>query len=64
VHRLVVVDAEDKVIGILSLSDILHYLVLRPSGADRLLKTKELYENDVENSKTLNSTMEPILLQS
>ncbi|XP_015368180.1 PREDICTED: 5'-AMP-activated protein kinase subunit gamma-1 isoform X2 [Diuraphis noxia] len=64
VHRLVIVDAEDKVIGILSLSDILHYLVLRPSGADRLLKTKELYENDVENSKTLNSTMEPILLQS
>ncbi|KAL5236233.1 hypothetical protein ACI65C_003643 [Semiaphis heraclei] len=64
VHRLVVVDAEDKVIGILSLSDILHYLVLRPSGADRLLKTKELYENDAKNSKTLNSTMEPILLQS
>ncbi|XP_050548453.1 5'-AMP-activated protein kinase subunit gamma-1-like, partial [Daktulosphaira vitifoliae] len=32
VHRLVIVDTEDKVIGILSLSDILHYLVLRPSG--------------------------------
>ncbi|XP_022170262.1 uncharacterized protein LOC111033695 isoform X2 [Myzus persicae] len=64
VHRLVVVDAEDKVIGILSLSDILHYLVLRPSGADRLLKAKDLYENNVENSKALNSIMEPILLQS
>ncbi|KAL4107542.1 hypothetical protein QTP88_017873 [Uroleucon formosanum] len=64
VHRLVVVDVEDKVIGILSLSDILHYLVLRPSGADQLLKAKDLYENNVENSKPLNSIMEPILLQS
>ncbi|XP_059059822.1 uncharacterized protein LOC131853046 [Achroia grisella] len=32
VHRLVVVDAEDKVIGIISLSDLLMYLVLRPTG--------------------------------
>lgn len=32
VHRLVVVDENDKVIGIISLSDILLYLVLRPSG--------------------------------
>ncbi|XP_008186224.1 uncharacterized protein LOC100169066 isoform X3 [Acyrthosiphon pisum] len=64
VHRLVVVDAEDKVIGILSLSDILHYLVLRPSGADRLLKAKDLYENNMDNTKPLNSIMEPILLQS
>lgn len=32
VHRLVVVDEKDKVIGIISLSDILLYLVLRPSG--------------------------------
>ncbi|XP_060841990.1 5'-AMP-activated protein kinase subunit gamma isoform X1 [Rhopalosiphum padi] len=64
VHRLVVVDTEDKVIGILSLSDILHYLVLRPSGAERLLKAKDLYENNVESPKALNSIMEPILLQS
>ncbi|XP_025201398.1 uncharacterized protein LOC112598942 isoform X2 [Melanaphis sacchari] len=64
VHRLVVVDTEDKVIGILSLSDILHYLVLRPSGADRLLKAKDLYENNVESSNALNSVIEPILLQS
>lgn len=28
-HRLVVVDNEDKVIGMISLSDILSYLVLR-----------------------------------
>lgn len=32
VHRLVVVDEKEKVIGIISLSDILLYLVLRPSG--------------------------------
>lgn len=30
VHRLVIVDEADKVIGIISLSDILYYLVLRP----------------------------------
>ncbi|XP_055849756.1 uncharacterized protein LOC129914492 isoform X2 [Episyrphus balteatus] len=32
VHRLVVTDDSQKVIGIISLSDILLYLVLRPSG--------------------------------
>lgn len=32
VHRLVVVNEEDKVIGIISLSDLLMYLVLRPTG--------------------------------
>lgn len=32
VHRLVVIDENRKVIGIISLSDILLYLVLRPSG--------------------------------
>lgn len=31
VHRLVIVNESDKVIGIISLSDILLYLVLRPS---------------------------------
>lgn len=33
VHRLVIVDEADKVIGIISLSDILYYLVLRPMEA-------------------------------
>ena len=32
VHRLVVVDENDMVIGIISLSDLLLYLVLRPCG--------------------------------
>ncbi|XP_014256841.1 uncharacterized protein LOC106670767 isoform X5 [Cimex lectularius] len=36
VHRLVVTDDEDKVIGILSLSDLLQYLVLRPCGEEIL----------------------------
>ncbi|XP_034255814.1 uncharacterized protein LOC117653910 isoform X2 [Thrips palmi] len=34
VHRLVVVDEEERVIGIISLSDLLLYLVLRPCGED------------------------------
>ena len=32
VHRLVIVDAEDRVSGVVSLSDILTYLVLRLEG--------------------------------
>lgn len=32
VHRLVVVDKDNKVIGIISLSDILNELVLKPCG--------------------------------
>lgn len=32
VHRLVIVDDDDKVAGMISLSDILAYLVLRPFG--------------------------------
>ena len=30
VHRLVVVDDDNKVVGVVSLSDILSYIVLRP----------------------------------
>lgn len=30
VHRLVIVDSNDHVIGILSLSDLLHYIIIRP----------------------------------
>ncbi|XP_065304052.1 5'-AMP-activated protein kinase subunit gamma-1-like isoform X3 [Dermacentor albipictus] len=35
VHRLVVVDEEDHVVGIISLSDILSFLVLKPLGMER-----------------------------
>ena len=31
VHRLVVVDNDEHIIGILSLSDLLHYIVIRPT---------------------------------
>jgi 5'-AMP-activated protein kinase, regulatory gamma subunit len=45
VHRLVVVNEHDKVIGIISLSDILLYLVLRPSG-DGLGESESLRASD------------------
>ena len=32
VHRLVIIDKDGKVCGVVSLSDILSFLVLRPSG--------------------------------
>jgi CBS domain containing-hemolysin-like protein len=36
VHRLVVVDNDEHVIGILSLSDLLHYIVIRPTKTPQL----------------------------
>ena len=42
VHRLVIVDDEDKVAGMISLSDILAYLVLRPCGK----LTKEMFDRN------------------
>ncbi|UJR30366.1 hypothetical protein I4U23_017901 [Adineta vaga] len=35
VHRLVVVDNDDHVIGVLSLSDLLYYVVIRPTKVSR-----------------------------
>ncbi|XP_077556131.1 SNF4/AMP-activated protein kinase gamma subunit isoform X2 [Haemaphysalis longicornis] len=40
VHRLVVVDDEDHVVGIISLSDILSFLVLKPLGMERPDRTR------------------------
>ena len=37
VHRLVVVGDDEKVAGVVSLSDILTYLVLRPVGKSLIL---------------------------
>jgi 5'-AMP-activated protein kinase regulatory gamma subunit len=34
VHRLVVVNDDDNVIGILSLSDLLYYIVMRPTKSE------------------------------
>lgn len=64
VHRLVVTDEDQKVIGIISLSDILLYLVLRPSGegmggteqslraTDPLLQSKSSEDEESDNNKT------------
>ncbi|CAB3367247.1 Hypothetical predicted protein [Cloeon dipterum] len=52
VHRLVIVDDEDKVIGVVSLSDLLTYLVLRPGG--------ELEDEPLLSSVSLLSDSETI----
>ncbi|GIX87105.1 hypothetical protein CEXT_329122 [Caerostris extrusa] len=54
VHRLAVVDAEDHVIGMISLSDILSYLVLRYTE-----DTKSESENTPSTVKEENLTEEP-----
>ena len=45
VHRLVVVNDDNKVVGVISLSDILNYLVLRPGGESdkQELDSQQLY---------------------
>jgi len=40
VHRLVIIDKDGKVCGVVSLSDILSFLVLRPSGEDKRTKSR------------------------
>jgi len=37
VHRLVIVDNNEHVIGVLSLSDLLYYIVLRPTKFENLV---------------------------
>ncbi|XP_055548439.1 uncharacterized protein LOC129732016 isoform X2 [Wyeomyia smithii] len=51
VHRLVVVDENEKVIGIISLSDILLYLVLRPTG-DGIGNSESLRATDLRLLKS------------
>ena len=46
VHRLVVVNDDNKVVGVISLSDILNYLVLRPGGILKHSKSVRLYLSD------------------
>ncbi|CAF5193879.1 unnamed protein product, partial [Rotaria magnacalcarata] len=41
VHRLVIVDKEEHVIGILSLSDLLYYIVIRPTKTEHKTTTSE-----------------------
>jgi len=59
VHRLVVVDDDNKVTGVISLSDILNYLVLRPGGDDphhdysmEEVKSEGLNKDSEDNEKT------------
>merc|ERR1712141_288356 len=40
VHRLVIINKEEKVCGVVSQSDILSFLVLRPSGEDKRTKSR------------------------
>ena len=47
VHRLVVVNDDNKVVGVISLSDILNYLVLRPGGKLYLALSITGYNIDV-----------------
>lgn len=42
VHRIVVVDDRDRVLGVISLSDILSFLVLRPAGMERKVVDKKI----------------------
>lgn len=62
VHRLVVVDEDDKVIGIISLSDLLLYLVLRPSG-DGLAVSESLRATDPVVMKTSKSDSESLKIE-
>ncbi|XP_076349385.1 5'-AMP-activated protein kinase subunit gamma-1-like isoform X2 [Tachypleus tridentatus] len=61
VHRLVMVDDDDHVVGVVSLSDILKFLVLRPAGeeypkvADKEDLQEEVTHNeDPQHEVTLN----------
>lgn len=59
VHRLVVVDDDEKVIGIISLSDILLYLVLRPTG-DGIGNSESLRATDPRLSQAKRDSNESI----
>jgi len=54
VHRLVIVDNNDHVIGVLSLSDVLHYIVIRPTKLENL--TPPVF--DLTNTSTTNEEIE------
>ncbi|XP_048004452.1 uncharacterized protein LOC125240562 isoform X3 [Leguminivora glycinivorella] len=58
VHRLVVVNEEDKVVGIISLSDLLMYLVLRPTGecggSGTSLRNEQSIEEQDETGREAN----------
>uniref|UniRef100_A0A1B6BWS5 CBS domain-containing protein n=1 Tax=Clastoptera arizonana TaxID=38151 RepID=A0A1B6BWS5_9HEMI len=65
VHRLVVTDEEEKVIGILSLSDLLLYLVLKPCGEDgskndiqcNSLRLQDLHNQQLQQQQSAEDTI-------
>ncbi|XP_045490028.1 5'-AMP-activated protein kinase subunit gamma-2 isoform X2 [Pieris rapae] len=57
VHRLVVVNEEDKVTGIISLSDLLMYLVLRPTGECEGASLRNEHGPIVEKDETTDSIL-------
>lgn len=59
VHRLVVVDENERVIGIISLSDLLLYLVLRPSG-DGIGDSESLRASDPVVAKIAQQKVEKL----
>ncbi|PZC80439.1 hypothetical protein B5X24_HaOG214741 [Helicoverpa armigera] len=69
VHRLVVVDENDKVIGIISLSDLLMYLVLRPTGECNAGGTSlrnehsSIEEKDEGTTEATNDTAEKVKVE-
>jgi CBS domain containing-hemolysin-like protein len=50
VHRLVVVDTDEHVIGVLSLSDLLYYIVIRP-------KTKSCTPSTTTTTTTMTTAL-------
>ena len=50
VHRLVVVNEDNKVVGVISLSDILNYLVLRPGGNNQLLTCDSISSSQLHSN--------------
>lgn len=59
VHRLVVVDDDNKVVGVISLSDILNYLVLRPGGDDPSQNKVKVKERETVSQENLPGSVTP-----
>jgi 5'-AMP-activated protein kinase regulatory gamma subunit len=60
VHRLVVVDDDNRVMGVVSLSDILSYLVLRPVDENATEASKCDDPAQQENTSNVNNSEVPI----
>ena len=52
VHRLVVVDHDEHVIGVVSLSDLLQYIVLRPNKVEQPMPVPSTSADDAIEQST------------